>query len=132
MAAYRGSMKHKSRPSDGQKGTLCPEWTHRTPDHGLVDVLAHKWSETVAERLFASADVLSDEKRRYSTEEGIAFEAKPTNDGTWHGYPIPWEKVPDEIRNKWLSQGKVTRKQIKAYYSFSENDIHWAMRAGDL
>jgi hypothetical protein len=55
----------------------------------------------------------------------MAFEAKPTGDGSWHGYPIPWESVPPLILNQWLDEGRVTRRDIKR--SRPNNDIHWAL-----
>src|SRR5882757_3333768 len=55
---YVGNPKHKNRPARGPKGTLCPEWTHRTPHAGLGDdVLAHPWDQTEASRLFNAAPV---------------------------------------------------------------------------
>jgi hypothetical protein len=125
---YRGSSKHKDRPVRGIKGTLCPEWTHRTTEAGLgSDVLAHNWQDTEASRLFAAALVDHASGRRFATARGIAFEAKPTEDGTWHGFPIPWVDVPDEHRRQWLKEGKVTHREIKKFLSFSWNDIHWAL-----
>ena len=84
---YRGSQKHKNRPSRGLKGTLCPEWTHAASDGGFSgDPQLHRWIETEAHRLFENASIVGE--RRFATDRGIAFEAKPTSDGTWHGFPI--------------------------------------------
>lgn len=69
--------------------------------------------------------------RRYATAEGIAFEARPTADGTWHGFPIPWESVPVTIKNDWLRNGVVNSRQTKRYFHFDKNDIHWAMATDD-
>ncbi len=125
---YRGSPKHKNRPARGPKGTLCPEWTHRTEGKGLGDdMFAHPWGETEAARLFASAFVHAGTGRRYATSRGIAFEAKPTDDGTWHGYPIPWEQVPDQVRRQWLAEKLVTGRQIKKFLSFDKRDIEWPL-----
>lgn len=126
---YRGHLKHKSRPAKGAKGTLCPEWTHRTPTQGLAnDMQAHDWPATIAAALFRDAEICEETKRRYATARGIAFEAKPTNDGTWHGYPIPWEHVPSDIRTRWLANKRVLASQIKKYLSFAKDDIHWALQ----
>jgi hypothetical protein len=121
---YRGSSKHKNRPANEQKGTLCPEWTHPTPAGGFAtDVHEHDWQATEAALLFASAYVHPTTGRRYASAGGVAFEAKPTADGTWHGYPIPWESVPAEIRKHWLAEGVV-----KAFLRFEKSDIHWALK----
>lgn len=129
---YRGSCKHKNRPADGQKGTLCPEWTHQTSAGGFAnDPHAHAWAGTRAAELFEKSVEGQVGGRRYATAEGIAFEAKPTADGTWHGFPIPWESVPAAIKNSWVSSGVVTRSQTKKFFSFDKDDIHWAMRTDD-
>lgn len=42
---YRGSAKHKNRPTGGAKGTLCPEWTRDTPSGGYAtDPVSHVWA----------------------------------------------------------------------------------------
>ena len=126
---YRGSSKHKNRPADGQKGTLCPEWTHKTSLGGLgTDVRAHDWTKTRAAALFADARVDEAGGRRYATAEGIAFEAKSTADGSWHGFPIPWESVPVGIKNSWLRSKAVSRRNLKRFFRFNKDDIHWAMQ----
>ena len=125
---YRGSQKHKNRPTSERKGTLCPEWTHAT-DRGSYksDPFDHDWPDTEAYRLLATSVQLSGRERRYATARGIAFEAKPTNDGTWHGYPIPWESVPPEILNQWIGSGTVTRRDIRKHWRKDKNDTGWAI-----
>lgn len=126
---YRGSSKHKNRPVNEQKGTLCPEWTHRTPTAGFAtDVHTHDWPATRAAELFGAGQIDPASGHRYATADGIAFEAKPTADGSWHGYPIPWESVPATIKNDWLASGAVTRRQTKDFLRFEKSDIHWAMK----
>jgi len=126
---YRGSPKHKNRPSHGPKGTLCPEWTHATVQAGLAtDPYQHPWPETEASRLFATSATAPDgAERRYATSRGIAFEAKPSNDGTWHGYPIPWESVPDTIVDQWVANGTIVRRTMKRHWHHPASNIHWAL-----
>ena len=129
---YRGSQKHKNRPAGERKGTLCPEWTHATAEGGYRnDPFAHDWAATQAQQLFARAVPHGDGRRRFATAGGIAFEAKPTEDGTWHGYPVPWEAVPPEIVQKWKEDGEVTRRQITRYWKKDHDDLHWAIEAGE-
>jgi hypothetical protein len=128
LIEYRGSNKHKNRPTSEQKGTLCPEWTHDTPDGGYShDPAKHVWVKTLAHQLFASSIPPFDTKRRYATKHGIAFEAKPTDNGTWHGYPVPWEAVPPDIVNQFVDRGLVTRRQVKKHLQKEKNDLRWAM-----
>ena len=125
---YRGSNKHKNRPTSEQKGTLCPEWTHDTEDGGYShDPAKHVWTKTLAHQLFAGAIPPSDNKRRYATKYGIAFEAKPTENGSWHGYPVPWEAVPPDIVSQFVDSGLVTRRQVKKHLQKDRNDLRWAM-----
>lgn len=126
--AYRGSTKHKRRPGDEVKGTYCPEWTHvNSAGERLLDPHAYDWKTTTAVALFAESLPHPDGgERRFATRDGIAFEAKPSNDGTWHGFPIPWESVPTELYKKWQSAGKVKKWQVKRYWKDNER-IDWAL-----
>lgn len=85
----------------------------------------HRWADTVASELFIAGVHIAD--RCYATRHGIAFEAKPTADGTWHGYPIPWISVPASLRKKWLLEELVTSIQIKHTLRAGRNDIGWAV-----
>ena len=118
---YRGSLKHKSRPSRGRKGTICPEWTHDGSSGSLGnDPYAFEWQGTPAVELLNGALIDPESQRRFATRNGIAFEAKPTADGTWHGFPVPWEDVP-----------AVTGRDIKRYFSRPASDIRWALDTDD-
>ncbi len=133
---YRGSLKHKRRPAHGRKGTLCPEWTHTREDTGEKLGLdpadeTFKWELTPAGRLFKDAIIEAGTGRRFAAEQGIAFEAKATNDGTWHGYPVPWDDVPATVKDELVEKSKVKRKQLRTYASFSESDIDWALETDD-
>ena len=130
---YRGSLKHKNRPARGRKGTLCPEWTHAAGKDALGnDVFVHPWIKTVAHELFESAQESKAEPgRRFATARGIAFEAKPSNDGTWHGYPVPWEAVPCDLKDQWLAQGLVKRAELRRYLSRAKDDYRWALGSDD-
>lgn len=85
----------------------------------------HRWADTVAHVLFSGATHIDG--RCYATTNGVAFEAKPTADGTWHGYPIPWESVPASLRKRWLLEQLVTAAQIRRTLKAGRNDIGWAM-----
>ena len=51
--------------------------------------------------------------KRWATMRGIAFAAQETHDGTWHGYPEPWNKVPADLKDRWLDEDKVTTASLK-------------------
>jgi hypothetical protein len=125
---YLGSIKHKKRPHRGEKGTRCPDWTHvdkrgRGP---AIDMSTHAWKETEAQRLFAGALVDPDTGRRFATARGIAFEAKDTNDGTWHGFPLPWDDVPEAMQDQLRQHGRVTSAQLRRYSEVGTS-IDWAL-----
>lgn len=129
---YRGSLKHKSRPARGRKGTICPEWTHATPSGGLgTDPQTFDWAASPAAELFSTASVDPGDGRRFATRRGIAFEAKPTADGTWHGSPVPWEGIPAHIKDRWLDEDAVTRQDVRRYLSRAVTDIRWALETDD-
>jgi hypothetical protein len=62
---------------------------------------------------------------------GIAFAAQETGDGTWHGYPEPWNKVPAALKDKWLEERKVTTKALKLYMDFPQGHVRWALDSDD-
>lgn len=130
--SYRGSLKHKNRPARGRKGTICPEWTHTGPEDALaVDPHRFEWEGTPAQGMFKNATVHFENGRRYATQRGIAFEAKPSADGTWHGFPIPWEDVPAWIKDAWIDQRLVKLSEVKRYLSRPAKDIKWALESDD-
>jgi hypothetical protein len=132
-ATYRGSPKHKNCPARGRKGTLCPEWTHATPVGGLgVDPFGHNWAATDAHRLFMASEYDPEGSgKRYATARGVAFVAQPSADGSWHGYPEPWHKVPSELKDKWLAAKIVSTRDLKHYSDFPQRNINWALESDD-
>lgn len=124
---YRGHDKHKARPTQGVKGTFCPEWTHLADGQGVGnDMFAHDWSLTRAQELLDSSVTEIATRRRYATGGGVAFEVRPTNDGTFHGFPLPWDKVPTWLRSYWRQRRLVSKRQIREYSEINDND-RWAM-----
>jgi hypothetical protein len=69
--------------------------------------------------------------KRYATARGIAFVAQDTADGTWHGYPEPWNKVPPALKDKWLGEGKMTARDLRRYSDFPRDNITWALEVDD-
>ena len=112
---YKGSRKHKPWEPHGYKGSICPEWTHAlesaNEDEGTRNVEQHDWPSTQAQELLNTS--IPEGKKRYATGQGEAFCALPTNDGTWHGYPIPWKDVPESVKKAMIDNGDITRQDIK-------------------
>lgn len=93
----------------------------------------HEWEATIAAQLLASSLVDPEGSgKRYATARGMAFVAHDTQDGTWHGYPIPWNDVPAELKDIWAGSGQVTRRHLKTYGEFARGDIDWALGSDDV
>lgn len=92
----------------------------------------HAWERTIAGRLLASSLMDPDGSgKRYATARGMAFVAHDTQDGTWHGYPVPWNDVPAELKENWMAAGRVTRRDVARYGEFACNDIDWSLGSDD-
>lgn len=126
---YRGSPKHKNRPAVGRKGTRCPEWTHAPAPAPLgVHPDRHEWAESIAQVLLTASEADPDGSgKRYATEHGVAFVAQDTRDGTWHGYPEPWDRVPAALKTKWQTEGKVRNADLRRYSDKEPDDLDWAL-----
>jgi hypothetical protein len=70
-------------------------------------------------------------EKRYATARGVAFVAQPTGDGSWHGYPEPWNRVPPGLKEKWRAEKKVSARDLKRYADFPEKNIEWALDTDD-
>ena len=128
---YRGILKHKEWRPNGGFGTLCPKWTHQAGERGFAgDSYAHPWHLTFAHQLFCNS-IADAAGHRYAARNGIAFKAQPTNDGTWHGYPIPWHEVPLDIQDDLVGQGQATRRDMKRQKSIDAKDIRWALKSDE-
>lgn len=100
---YEPNPKHKKPWQRGRKGSICPN-----------DV-----DESDAETMLEES-VLDGEKR-YAFQDGKAFCAQkhrdpPNGEARWHGYPVGWKEVPEQIRREWCSANKVRRRQIKKFW----------------
>jgi len=102
---YEPSPKHKLPWQPGRKGTLCPPWSHKQ-----------------ATTLLAGSVPALKGKRRYATIEGVPFCGHEHLPGVWHGHPVGWTEVPPLIRLKWVREGKVTKRQVKVYWSETSQD----------
>ena len=70
-----------------------------------------------------------DDGRRYATRRGIAFVAMPTNDGTWHGYPVPWVDVPRHVQRHFVHNGLVEPRRIRRQ-AVDRRHLGWALSSG--
>lgn len=129
MMQYKGSLKHKNRPG-GAFGTICPEWSHQAGSTAFgVDIDAHPWQQSTAQELL-DGSIDGYDGKRYATSNGVAFAAQPTNDGTWHGYPLPWNDVPRHVQRQFLEAKLVDRRAIRRQV-VGQGDRRWALSSDD-
>jgi hypothetical protein len=128
---YCGTLKHKQWSPGGGFGTLCPKWTHQAGEQGFSgDPYKHPWHLTTAHQLLSKskADAAGI---RYAAQNGIAFKAQTSNDGTWHGYPVPWDEVPSDIQDTLIDRGQATRRDMKRQQSIEMKSIRWALKSDE-
>lgn len=101
MPTYERNPKHKSwlRPFDPD-ATQCPAWSH-----------------DCAQALLDESLIDAGDGRRFATRGGMAFAGRLTREDIWHGYPVPWAEVPEAIRQRFVDDRKVDRRQIKRLLS---------------
>lgn len=94
---YEANPKHKEPWQAGQKGSLCPAWSH-----GLASDLLHS--------------SIPYGRKRFATHDKKAFAAQEHAPDCWHGYPVGWEEVPEPVRRQWLNAGVISNRDVKRYW----------------
>lgn len=64
--------------------------------------------------------------RIYACENVFFWPAAGVRTGAWssrgrparfrHGYPVGWIRVPERLRRKWMDEGRVRRRDIRAHW----------------
>ena len=91
---YESNPKHSDPRQPGRRGALCPESV----------------SLEVAECLLHNSEPAG--RKRYALFDGQAFCAQEHAEGTWHGYPVGWVRVPHAIRSRWRAEGALRRRDM--------------------
>lgn len=102
---YEASPKHCEPVTAQRPGTKCP-----------------KWAGPIAQSLLDLSEEIGENKR-VATCRGVAFIARKTHpDGNvWHGYPEAWDKIPGPVKERWLDNGWITRRDLRTWKT--ERDI---------
>lgn len=74
--------------------------------------------------------VVEEGGRRFAAMNGIAFEARATGDGTWHGFPIPWDDVPADAQDRLLTEQQATKRDIRRQ-NIDKRDLRWALNSDE-
>lgn len=85
---YVPSPKHKSLPSRGVKGEMCPDDVDLERAQNLLE-----------------ASLPGTGRKRWATDGERFFAAHPDGVGGWHGWPEPLERVPVAILRVWRAAG---------------------------
>jgi len=90
------STNYKKHKRPGGWGSICPPMTQ----------------EQAQELLDKSVEA---GKSRYNVSGEYCFQSNSDNtdkngEPVWHGFPIPWSRLPPEAKNKLISIGALTNK----------------------
>lgn len=98
---YESNPKHSEPWSRGRRGAQCPR-------------------EASGPELLADSVVDASKPRaRWATDGVRAYEGKPSNirnaegNDVWHGHPVPWDAVPPQVRQRWMTVGKISRRTTR-------------------
>ena len=101
---YEPNDKHKKPWQPGRKGSLCSAVGHDITEEERSDLLNK-----------SDPDPLGSDKR-YATDGRHAFCAQSHGPDVFHGYPVGWKEVPEQLRNAWIAAGRLRRNSIRRYW----------------
>lgn len=97
---YEASERHCEPITAQNPGVKCP-----------------KWSVEVAQELLDSAFPVG--RRLQATHGGVGFVGMRTRTSgdveIWHGYPEAWDKMDQKLKQKWLEEGLISKKDLRTY-----------------
>jgi hypothetical protein len=109
LPRYEASSKHREPITAQKPGTKCPTW-----------------SAPMAQALLDHSEEMG--QKRVATAQGIAFVAQRTHPGdrnVWHGYPEAWDKISVQIKSRWLSEGRITRRDLRRWKTREAVRLAW-------
>jgi hypothetical protein len=68
-------------------------------------------------------------QKRVATARGMAFVAQrtyPDDRNVWHGYPEAWDKIPVQIKSRWLSESWITKRDLRRWNTREAVQLAWA------
>jgi hypothetical protein len=98
---YQSNPRHKVPWQAGRRGSLCPR-----------EITAEQ-----AQELLNQSEPHG--KKRYAVDgQGRPFcaQAHEPAKGHWHGYPVGWREVPDEVQKASQEKGLVSTRQIGQFW----------------
>ena len=58
-------------------------------------------------------DGIQEGKQIYGYKDGKAYEFQPDNAGTYHGYPVSGNEVPNKILREWRNNGTLSNREYR-------------------
>ena len=97
---YQASPRHCEPITAQNPGVKCPDW-----------------SAAIAQKLLDAAEPVGNTLQ--TTWKGVGFVARKTRTTAegevWHGYPEAWDKMDLELKKRWRAQGRIRRRDLRAY-----------------
>ena len=97
---YDPSPRHCEPITAENPGVKCPDW-----------------SVAVAQKLLEEAVPVGNALQ--TTRGGVAFVGRltrVTEDGVlWHGYPEAWDRIDFDLKQKWLADKLISRRDLRTY-----------------
>lgn len=111
---YAPSPKHCPPQTAQVRGVRCP-----------------RFSAEIAQALLDESLPMGD--KRVATRSGMAFVAQRTypDGAVWHGYPEAWDKIDVQIKQRWLREGKVRRRDLRRWETREDVEAAWRDEDGD-
>lgn len=98
LLRYEPNPKHKEPWQRGAQGSLCPP-------------------EADGAALLAVSEPDPDHPgKRFATDGHRAYCAHEHSPGRWHGFPVEWRTVPAKLRSAWLSDDRVTKRDLRTFW----------------
>ena len=97
---YDPSPRHSEPITAESPGVKCPSW-----------------SAAIAQDLLSRAEHVGNALQ--ATRNGVGFVGRltrVTEEGEiWHGYPEAWDRMDTDLKQKWLKEKAITKRDLRAY-----------------
>lgn len=97
---YEPSPRHCEPITAESPGVKCPDW-----------------SVAIAQDLLCKAEQVGTTLQ--ATRNGVAFVGRihrvTAEEELWHGYPEAWDRIDPGLRQKWLKENVITKRDVKTY-----------------
>ena len=75
------------------------------------------WSAAIAQQLLCDASPVGNALQ--ATRDGVGFVGRLTRiteEGEiWHGYPEAWDNMDPDLKEKWLQEKVISKRDLRAY-----------------